>query len=235
VTEAEWTACEDPLRMFAWLRGPQPGLRPLLLFGCACCRRARRALKDPRSLRAVEAVERYADGQADGADLVAALTEAATAAKEAPHYDPVPATAALELVLAALAGRGRAAPEHVLGHLVRSFQAAWPRWAGGAGPCHLLRCTFGNPFRPAPVPDPAWLAWGGGAVAKLSRAAYRHRSLPSGLLDDVRLAVLADALEEAGCAEEGVLRHLRSGGEHVRGCHVLDRLLGRGRDTSASC
>jgi hypothetical protein len=182
---------------------------------------------DPRSLRAVEAVERYADGQAGGAELVAALTGAAAAAKEAPHYDPVPATAAVELVLAALAGRGPAAPEDALGDLARALVAAWPRWGGGSEPCDVLRCTFGNPFRPAPVPDPAWRAWGGGSVVKLAHAAYDHRFLPWGLLDNVRLAVLADALEEAGCADEGALRHLRSGGEHIRGCHALELLLGR--------
>jgi hypothetical protein len=39
--------------------------------------------------------------------------------------------------------------------------------------------------------------------------------------------VLADALEEAGCTDPALLRHLRPGGGHVRGCHVLDALLGK--------
>jgi hypothetical protein len=41
------------------------------------------------------------------------------------------------------------------------------------------------------------------------------------------LAVLADALEEAGCQDQDVLSHFRSGGEHARGCWVVDLLLGR--------
>lgn len=51
--------------------------------------------------------------------------------------------------------------------------------------------------------------------------------IEDGSLDPVRLAVLADALEEAGCTDEAALAHLRSGGPHVRGCFVLDAVLGR--------
>src|SRR5262249_4349761 len=36
-----------------------------------------------------------------------------------------------------------------------------------------------------------------------------ERSLPQGTLDTVRLAVLADALEEAGCTDAEVLGHCR--------------------------
>jgi hypothetical protein len=39
--------------------------------------------------------------------------------------------------------------------------------------------------------------------------------------------VLADGLEEAGCQDVQILGHLRSGGDHVRGCWALDLLLGK--------
>jgi hypothetical protein len=39
--------------------------------------------------------------------------------------------------------------------------------------------------------------------------------------------ILADALEDAGCAEPDLLAHCRSGGEHARGCWVVDLLTGR--------
>jgi hypothetical protein len=65
-------------------------------------------------------------------------------------------------------------------------------------------------------------------VGKLARAAYEERRLPSGELDLARLAVLADALEDAGCADAELLGHLRGTGPHVRGCHVLDAILGKG-------
>jgi hypothetical protein len=65
-------------------------------------------------------------------------------------------------------------------------------------------------------------------VLSLALAAYTDRNLPSGELDHARLAVLADALEEAGCSEQSLRDHLRSPGPHVRGCWALDLLLGKG-------
>lgn len=42
-----------------------------------------------------------------------------------------------------------------------------------------------------------------------------------------RMAILADALEEAGCTETDILNHCRQPGVHVRGCWVVDLLLGK--------
>jgi hypothetical protein len=61
----------------------------------------------------------------------------------------------------------------------------------------------------------------------MSQAIYDDRQLPRGTFDNGRLAVLADALEEAGCDNADVLAHLRDGGDHVRGCWVVDGLLGK--------
>jgi len=41
-----------------------------------------------------------------------------------------------------------------------------------------------------------------------------------------RLPILADALMDAGCADERVIGHCRSGGPHTRGCWVVDLVLG---------
>jgi hypothetical protein len=83
----------------------------------------------------------------------------------------------------------------------------------------LLRDIFGNPFRTVTL-DPAWLAWNGGTVRKLAQAVYDDRAFD-------RLPILADALEDAGCTDGEILAHCRSGGEHVRGCWVVDLLLGK--------
>ena len=64
-------------------------------------------------------------------------------------------------------------------------------------------------------------------VVTLANAAYEARVLPAGEFDVQRLAVLSDALEEAGCADDVVLSHLRSPGPHVRGCWALDLILGK--------
>src|SRR5262249_24287962 len=82
------------------------------------------------------------------------------------------------------------------------------------------------PFREVHI-VPRWLAWNDGTVRRLAAAIYEERALPSGTLDTVRLAVLADALEESGCTDAELLAHLRSPGPHVRGCLALDTVLGK--------
>jgi hypothetical protein len=92
-----------------------------------------------------------------------------------------------------------------------------------AAQSQLLRDVFGNPFRPV-TPDPDWLT---PTVVSLAQAAYDERQLPEGTLDPARLSVLADALEDAGCTDAELLGHLRGPGPHIRGCWVLDLLLGK--------
>jgi hypothetical protein len=89
----------------------------------------------------------------------------------------------------------------------------------------ILRCIFGPLTSRLVAVDPAWLAWHGGAAVRLALAVYEERELPSGHLDRTRLAILADMLEEAGCADAELLGHLRSAGPHVRGCFAVDLLL----------
>jgi hypothetical protein len=96
-----------------------------------------------------------------------------------------------------------------------------------AGQVALLRDIVGPlPFRAVAL-DPVLRQWGGGTIGSLAEAAYRARYLPSGVLNADRLAVLADALEEAGCDNAEILSHCRGPGPHVRGCWVLDLLTGR--------
>lgn len=90
----------------------------------------------------------------------------------------------------------------------------------------LFRCVSGNPFRPVTI-DQSWIAWNDGTIAKLAQGIYDDRELPSGHLDAGRLAILADALEEAGCTDQDILLHCRGPGPHVRGCWVIDLLLGK--------
>jgi hypothetical protein len=85
--------------------------------------------------------------------------------------------------------------------------------------CDLIRDVFGNPFRPRPAVATAWLAWDGGTVPRLARAAYDERAFE-------RLPVVADALEDAGCTDTDLLGHLRAATLHARGCWALDLLLG---------
>src|SRR5439155_6625563 len=83
-----------------------------------------------------------------------------------------------------------------------------------------VREIFANPFRPLPRLPPTALNWNDGTVRRLAEGIYQERAFD-------RLPVLADALEDAGCDNEGLLAHLRSEGAHVRGCWAVDWLLGK--------
>jgi hypothetical protein len=87
----------------------------------------------------------------------------------------------------------------------------------------LIVCVLGNPFRPATISS----GWRTPVVLSLAQAAYDNPILPPGHLDPERLAVLADALEDAGCSNPELLNHLRGPGPHVRGCFALDLLLAK--------
>ena len=80
----------------------------------------------------------------------------------------------------------------------------------------LVRCLFGNPFRPPPVSG-AWLT---PEVRALAAAIYAERAFD-------RMPLLADALEAAGCTDTDLIEHCRSGQQHARGCWVVDLLLGK--------
>jgi hypothetical protein len=84
---------------------------------------------------------------------------------------------------------------------------------------NLIRDIFDNPFHPVAV-EPDWLTWNHGTVPAIARHVYEDRAFHD-------LPILADALEDAGCADAALLDHCRSPGPHVRGCWVLDLLLGK--------
>jgi len=102
------------------------------------------------------------------------------------------------------------------------WRAAWQNAERAEAAAHavLVRCLFGNPFVAAPTLKRRWLA-PDGAVFRLAATIYADRAFD-------RLPILADALEDAGCDNADILNHCRQPGEHVRGCWVLDLLLGKG-------
>jgi hypothetical protein len=79
----------------------------------------------------------------------------------------------------------------------------------------LIREIVDNPFRPVSL-SPSWLT---ADVVRMAQGAYDTRAF-------AELPILADALEDAGC-NEAVLSLLRSPGPHVRGCWVVDLVLGK--------
>jgi hypothetical protein len=217
MTEAEWLAGTDPLPMLAFLG--RASERKLRLFACGCCRRASHLLV-PEALEALALAEGLAGGQVDAASRKRGREKAFQAGwvlDPSTAHRRGPAKAA---VSDALSRRALDAATRVVRRLYNPERDAKTIQA------MLLREIFGNPFRPLGI-NPAVLAWQDRTVVKVAQAACDERLLPSGSLDKDRLWVLADAVEEAGCDDPLILGHLRSDGPHVRGCFVLDALLGK--------
>jgi hypothetical protein len=80
----------------------------------------------------------------------------------------------------------------------------------------ILRDIFDNSFRPITI-DPRWLT---STVIDLAQAIYDERAFD-------RMPILADALMDAGCDNQEMIAHCRGDGPHVRGCWVVDLLLGK--------
>jgi hypothetical protein len=250
MTEEEWLACTDPRRMLEFLGGGATE-RKLRLFMSACCRPLWHLL-ERRSQEGVQIAERFVDGLASEVERFAAAIAATEATRsinsraqdeEAAAYrsgaddgDPYWGTAGnaalgarLEASLLArcavatdFRGRWRNARADAWTAL---FADAWGHdyQEEQARQCHLLRDVFGNPSRPTTF-TAACLT---DIARDLAAATYDERSLPLGHLDLARLAVLSDALEEAGCTDTAILSHLRLPGPHVRGCWPLDLVLGK--------
>jgi hypothetical protein len=79
-----------------------------------------------------------------------------------------------------------------------------------------FRDIFANPFRPVTL-APSWQTE---TVVALATGIDADRAFD-------RMPVLADALEDAGCDYADVLSHCRGEGPHVRGCWVVDLMLGK--------
>ena len=247
MTEAEWLACTDPQPMLEFLRRKASD-RKVRLFAVACCRRVWPSLEHEELRDAVRKAEAFADGLADRAGMLqanekaraifvqlhgkhngpgAALTvsgfpgppksiwERFFDALDDPWWedefdkgDPL----APALVTARHAARAAADLEGE-----KCVPDSPVRIAEQRAQTVLVHCIFGNPFHPRPACD-SWLT---PEVKALADDIYAER-------DFDRMPLLAEALENAGCASVDLIEHCRSREGHARGCWVVDLLLGKG-------
>jgi hypothetical protein len=234
MTEAEWLECSDPQPMLEFLQG-RASERKLRLFACACCRYIWDLLTDERSKRAVQVAERYADGLAKYNDLVAAAFDGWEAVVETWGHEPMidissiwvtgeelPTSPASAVFLAVAEDPSASNPAFNYGVPAAASTARHAALATRQARSQerpqedLLRCIFGNPFHSV-AGNPAWLT---PTVLALAMAVYEERAFH-------RMPELADALEEGGCTEADILAHCRKPVEHVRGCWVVDLVLGK--------
>jgi hypothetical protein len=237
MTEQEWMACTDLTPMLEFLRGKTSD-RKLRLFAVACCHGIWDWIKDDRSKKALDVAQGFADGTVSNEDRERHFRAASDAEADARRVmetardDPnwtlnlhaslgrshLAASASAQAVADNPAGASELALElsaltsPLLRHSV--FESVYAveknKWVV------IVRDIIGNPFHPASV-DPPWLT---ATVVALAQAIYADRAFD-------RLPILADALEEAGCTDADILAHCRGPGPHVRGCWVVDLLLGK--------
>lgn len=223
MTEAEWQACADPLPMLRFLRD-RASERKLRLLAVAACREIWDRIADGRSREAVVVAEMFADGLAGDADLLRVCHDAHDASTAAHAQSPS--------VGAAASAAARASHPEIRRHIASDggpVAMALHRAKANrrAQFCRIIRCIFGPlPFRPLAV-DPVCST---PTINNLAATIYNDREVwndPTSRNSFDRLPILGDALEEAGCTNAEILAHCRGPGPHVRGCWVVDLLLGR--------
>jgi hypothetical protein len=228
MTEEEWLAAKfpQPEEMLNSL-GPSASPRKLRLFMVACARRVLPTEPDEAMIEALDVAERFADALAKSKDLRRARESlTATQPARAKRWNPL-YSGHVRSVPAWHANREQIARGAREGAGCCAWSSTRRAWAGSvamtypddefAAQAALLRDIFGNPFRPVAL-DPAWLT---SDVVALARGIYEEKAFD-------RMPILADALQDAGCANEDVLNHCRdANAAHVRGCWVVDLLLGK--------
>jgi hypothetical protein len=233
---AEWDATDKFLILWHFIVAKEKEniefLRKRRLLACGCCRKIWPLLTDPRSQKAVEVSELYADGFTDKKELESAGRSAALASEDYRE-----------------SGSSDDSEEEMDDSYYYCLDASWHAayrdderppashpnsWVSGtalsAGRAlgqsnnamvDVLKDVFGNPFAESRV-DTEWLKSNNGKFMPLAKAIYERREFD-------RLPEFADILEANGFADRRLLSHLRSKGFHVRGCWALDLFLGEVR------
>ena len=83
--------------------------------------------------------------------------------------------------------------------------------------CDMLREIVGNPYRKVEFSGKKWVT---PEVVRFAEVIYEHRAFEF-------MPELGDTLQQAGCEEREVLEHCLNGCSHVRGCWVVDGILGK--------
>jgi hypothetical protein len=232
VGEAEWLACEDPTQMLKFLSQPtgdysvleflpeRASQRKLRLFCVACCRTVWDHITESELREAVDLSEAFADDWSVRPKLIEVSRVVNDMGMEdwSRGFVGIPMTMGLWERSSAVweASKEKVRPEGVAAKV--ALVAGEERDDGPTSRINAahLRDILGNPFRTVAF-SPEWRT---DTALSLARQMYESRDFGA-------MPILADALQDAGCDSEDVLNHCRSGGVHVRGCWVIDLVLGR--------
>lgn len=244
MTDAEWAECDDPKALLGDLPATLPR-RKLLLFAVACCRRLGTAVTGPEMQRLLAASEAHADGEIDAIRYRKEVNLAILSHSRSPsnkgrnHPDRAPLVALGLLVVTfenrfsrigtGLSGHDLAAVRKALKDLL--VQLAHQGKQGGTTSAFDDARAREQRHLAAVLRDVVGPRSASADVAPLARDDRTVAGLLAGVVADAaydRLPILADALEDAGCADGELLRHLRGPGPHFRGCWAVDVLRNLG-------
>ena len=213
MTEAEWLKCGELSQLFDSL-GRLASARKTRLFGCAAVGWCWSwGLEEPTP-EAVRIAEAYADRSTTAKQLRHASAEMQQLRSDIEeHWRPFPRMCELTALLCSTT-EYRLLPDELDAYASDMHIQEVPEWLKISD---FARDIFGNPFRPVTF-APAWRTTD---VTLLARGIYDDRAFD-------RMPILADALQDAGCEDEQILGHCRDRGQvHVRGCWVVDLVLGK--------
>ena len=212
MTEAEWHTSQDPDILLDAARAMKRlSARKGRLYGCGCYR----LVWDRVTVAGVRTAVEMSEARAD-----LRISEQELEAHRYPMTNPSDVLGTwLTMAVQSLA-IPKPNPSYVAWSVRSSTDNDIYRHARRGLPCpsqaELVREVIGNPFRPAAF-DPKWRT---ADVVGVARGIYDDRAFD-------RLPLLADALMDAGCDGAEILAHCRSAGPHVRGCWVVDLVLGK--------
>jgi hypothetical protein len=219
MTEEQWLAATDAEKMLGVLRDSgRASDRKLRLFACSVCRQLVSFVGTEEYVRGIEVAEAYADGGRMKAAMKRsrqALKERMVSLVDTSGKGQSDEWKALFLGAVAISERQYRGFPTCLSDLQSDRASDSVKKVINVSYLNV-RDVFGNPFRSVTA-DSNWLT---STVVSLAQGIYDERAFD-------RLPILADALEDAGCRDDQILGHLRSPGPHVRGCWILDLLLGK--------
>jgi hypothetical protein len=236
----KWFAYRNPKSMLTHLKAAS--VRKGRLFAIACCRHVWHLMDFDDCRQAVQLAERLVEGEAtaEEAQRTAEQLKQTMESLDPTFRGPRRGVRAWSLwsarkVLADAEPRTPDRPSdssfgvlgtresvmNLISHAsVTSYDNPPPRGPQEAeerAQAELVREVLGNPYRLVAFAE----RWRTADVLFLAQAIYADRAFD-------QTAILADALEEAGCNSAELLDHLRrQSSAHVRGCWALDVVLGR--------
>ena len=222
MSEQEWLQIEKPIPMLAYVQS-SIGDRPLRMFALALYRSYWEYLEGNDSRAIVTFAESMADNDLPKQQLKE-MSELASEVYEAYEFNPL-CRCIHFLLRTSMRFENKPFMEYwfgadnaseVLLFEIQDMENLTGHRVDFSYLCKIIRDIFGNPFRPVTFHT----NWRTPTTQSLAQTMYDNRDFSA-------MPILGDALEEAGCDNDDILRHCQDKSEHVRGCWVVDLVTDR--------